>query len=70
MSVRIKVSYTDDEELARVIRLLSPLVKSWKVAKKQEGAHKNAYISLRTEQTKDGERVQNPGKQRAGKGTL
>ena len=62
MSVKIRVSYTDDEELAGVIRLLSPAVKSWKVAKRQEGAHKNAYICLRTEQTKGGERVQDPGK--------
>lgn len=60
MSVKIRVSYTDDEELVGVIRLLSPLVKSWKVAKRQEGAHKNAYIYLRAEQTKDGERVQDP----------
>ena len=46
MSVRIKVSYTDDEELAGVIRLLSPAVKRWKVAKRQEGTYKNAYIYL------------------------
>lgn len=52
MSIKIRVSYTDEEELAGVIRLLSPMVKSWKVAKRQEGAHKNAYICLRTEQTK------------------
>ena len=44
MSVKIRVSYTDDAELAGVIRLLSPVVKSWKVAKRQEGAYKNAYI--------------------------
>ena len=47
MSVKIRVSYTDDEELAEVIRLLSPSVKSWKVAKRQEGAYKNAYIWLK-----------------------
>ena len=46
MSVKIRVSYTDDEELAGVIRLLSPAVKSWKVAKRQEGAYRNAYIYL------------------------
>lgn len=43
MSVKIKVSYTDEEELARVIRLLSPLGKKWKVAKKQKGPYKKAY---------------------------
>ena len=47
MSIKIRVSYTDEEELAGVIRLLSPMVKSWKVAKRQEGAHKNAYIWMK-----------------------
>ena len=43
MSVKIRVSYTDDEELAGVIRLLSPLGKKWKVARKQTGKYKKAY---------------------------
>lgn len=43
MSVKIRVSYTDDEELAGVIRLLSPLGKKWKVAKNQKGKYKKAY---------------------------
>ena len=43
MSVKIRVSYTDDEELAGVIRLLSPLGKKWKVSKKQKGPYKKAY---------------------------
>lgn len=30
MSIKIKVSYTDDQELAGVVRLLSPIVRSWK----------------------------------------
>lgn len=47
MSVKIRVSYTDDEEITGVIRLLSPAVKSWKVAKRQKGQYKLAYISLR-----------------------
>lgn len=47
MSVRINVKYTTEEELAGVIRLLSPAVKSWKVAKRQEGAFKNAYIVMK-----------------------
>lgn len=45
MSVKIKVSYTDDDELAGVIRLLSPIVKSWK-AKPPQGKYKRAYIEL------------------------
>ena len=47
MSVKIRVSYTDDEELAGVIRLLSPLRKQWKVAKKQKGPYKKAYTEER-----------------------
>lgn len=47
MSVKIKVSYTEDEELARVIRLLSPLGKKWKVAKNQKGSYKKAYTEER-----------------------
>lgn len=43
MSVKIRVSYTDEEELARVIRLLSPLGKKWKVARNQKGPYKKAY---------------------------
>lgn len=43
MSVKIRISYTDDEELAGVIRMLSPLGKKWKVAKKQKGEYKKAY---------------------------
>lgn len=62
MSVRIKVSYTDEEELRDILQRLEPDVKHWKVAKRQEGAYRNAYICLRTEQTKGGERVQDPGK--------
>lgn len=47
MSVKIRVSYTDDEELAGVIQLLSPLGKKWKVAKKQKGPYKKAYTEER-----------------------
>lgn len=47
MSVKIKVSYNTDEELAGVIRLLSPKVKTYKISKKQEGKFKNAYIYLK-----------------------
>ena len=46
MSVRIRVSYTDEEELAGVIRLLSPVLRNVKVQTKK-GQYKRAYISLR-----------------------
>ena len=47
MSVKIRVSYTDEEELARVIRLLPPLGKKWKVARNQKGKYKKAYTEER-----------------------
>lgn len=43
MSIKVRVSYTEDEELAGVIRLLSPLVKSWKISKNHPGKYKKAY---------------------------
>lgn len=42
MSVRIKISYTDDKELVEIIRLLSPIVKSWK-RQPAKGKYKRAY---------------------------
>ncbi len=46
MSVKIRISYTTDEELAGVIRLLSPVIKSYKVSRKREGKYRNAYADL------------------------
>ena len=46
MSVKIRISYTEEEELAGVIRLLSPALKSYKVSRKREGKHRNAYADL------------------------
>lgn len=46
MSVKIKVSYTEDEELAGVIRLLSPVIKSYKI-RHQKGLYKMSYIDVK-----------------------
>lgn len=46
MSVKIKVSYTDDQELAGVIQLLAPAVQRCKVPKLQKGEYKRAYVDL------------------------
>lgn len=51
MSVKIKISYTTDKELAGVIRLLSPVLGSKKVSKNREGKYRKAYIRV------DGERL-------------
>lgn len=42
MSIKIKVSYTDDQDLDGVIRLLSPIVRSWK-KQPAKGKYKRAY---------------------------
>lgn len=46
MSVKIKISYNTEEELAGVIRLLSPALKSWKRSRNMEGHYKKAYVEL------------------------
>lgn len=46
MSVMIRVKYSTEEELAGVIRLLSPMLRNVKV-QPQKGQYKRAYISLR-----------------------
>lgn len=45
MSVKIKVSYSTDQELTGVIRLLSPSLKECRL-RPAKGAYKRAYISL------------------------
>ena len=45
MSVKIKVSYSTDQELAGVIRLLSPALKECRL-RPAKGAYKRAYITL------------------------
>ena len=45
MSVKIKISYTTDEELEEVTRPLSSLVKNWK-KQPAKGKYKRAYGTL------------------------
>lgn len=49
MSVRIKISYTKDEELCDVLKRLSPDVRACKIARKQAGKYKRAFVDLGTE---------------------
>ena len=46
MSVKIKLSYTDEEEYQEIMRLLSPVVKSWKM-QPAKGKYKRAYGELK-----------------------
>lgn len=50
MSVKIKVSYTDEEELVGVIQLLSPLGVSWKRQPKK-GKYMRAYSVTKHERS-------------------
>lgn len=43
--IKIKVSYSTEIELAGVVRLLSPVLKSCKV-QPQKGRYKRAYIDI------------------------
>lgn len=50
MSVKIKISYTTDEELEEVTRPLSSLVKNWK-KQPAKGKYKRAYGILNRERS-------------------
>lgn len=47
MSVKIRISYTTEDELSGVLRLLSPLLKSYKVSNNRDGRYKKAYAEIR-----------------------
>lgn len=49
MSVKIKVSYNTDQELAGVIRLLSPVLRDYRISRNKEGRYKKAYAELNSE---------------------
>ncbi len=42
--MKIRISYNDSQELHTVLKLLNPVVKSWKAGKGKNGAVKRAYI--------------------------
>lgn len=47
--IRIKVSYNTDDELAGVMRLLSPVLKECNKSANEKGRYKKAYIVLKSE---------------------
>lgn len=47
MSVKIKISYTTKEELEKVLQVLSPVMKDYKISKNQEGKYKKAYVEVK-----------------------
>lgn len=44
--VKIKISYNTEQELERVVRLLSPALKSCRISRNKEGRYKKAYAEL------------------------
>lgn len=44
--VKIRISYEDEKELSKVLKLLSPIAKSWTLAKNNTGRFKKAYIEM------------------------
>lgn len=46
MSVKVKVSYQDQRELEKIVKLLRPVIKSYKVVRGQQGVFKRAYIEI------------------------
>lgn len=46
--IKLKVSYERTEELKELIKLLEPIILSYKTASAQKGQNKRAYIALKT----------------------
>lgn len=44
--VKIKISYNTEEELAKLLKLLAPILKKYKVSKNMDGNFKKAYAEL------------------------
>lgn len=53
MSVKIKVSYTEEQELVEIVRMLKPKIKTWKT-QPANGKYKRAYIVLREDSRSKG----------------
>lgn len=46
MSVKVRISYEKPQELRTVLKLLSPVIKSYKTDKGGDGAYKRAYVEI------------------------
>lgn len=47
MSVKIRVSYQERVELDRVLQLLRPVMKGYKISGNKEGKYKKAYVEIK-----------------------
>ena len=46
MGAKVRVSYEKPQELHTVLKLLQPIIKSYKAEKGQNGRYKKAYVEL------------------------
>lgn len=49
VGAKIKISYEKPEELKQIVAMLSPVMRSCKVAKGQQGRYKKAYVEIEIE---------------------
>ncbi len=53
MSVKIKMSYADEREVERLLRLLSPALKGAEVKRKAGEPYNRLYITLKDKSTQN-----------------
>lgn len=46
MAIKVRVSYERPQELHTVVRLLQPVIKSYKIQKGGNGRYKKAYLDI------------------------
>jgi len=52
MSVKVRISYEKSQELQQVLKLLRPVIKSYKAEKGKNGPYKRAYVEIEPEREK------------------
>ena len=57
MSVKIKISYTDPEELKKILNILKPFLICYNVSKNTKGNYRKAYAELNFGGAKDDKRT-------------
>ena len=45
--VKVRISYQKPQELDTVLKLLKPIIKSYKTEKGSEGRYKRAYVDIK-----------------------
>ena len=45
--MKIRISFKTPQELEKALKLLSPIISSYKVSKRENGAYRRAYIDTK-----------------------